>query len=79
MSDEHDELLTVAEAARRLGRSESQLRLQVTKGNAPISAIVVGRRMFRAADVQRFIDEAFERAERDSGRRPSPPAVAPSD
>lgn len=68
-----DELINVAEAARRLGRTEAQLRWQMIQpgeGRVPLSAMVAGRRMFRASDVQRFIDDAFHAAvTRDTPRR----------
>lgn len=53
------ELLTVGEAAERLGRTENALRWMIHKGTAPRSARVGGRRMFRASDVDAYIASAF--------------------
>lgn len=55
-------LLTVREAAEMLRRSEAQLRWLIHTGNAPRSARIGGRRMFREADVLAWIDAAFEEA-----------------
>jgi excisionase family DNA binding protein len=56
------ELLTVGATAERLGRSEPALRFMIHKGTAPRSALVGGRRMFRASDVEAYIAAAFEGA-----------------
>lgn len=53
------ELLTVGEAAERLGRTENALRFMIHKGTAPRSALVGGRRMFRSSDVDSYIARAF--------------------
>lgn len=53
-------LLTLAETAERLRKSEAQLRWMIHSGTAPRSAKIGGRRMFRASDVQDYIDAAFE-------------------
>lgn len=55
-------LLTLAEAAERLRKSEAQLRWMIHSGTAPNSALIGGRRMFRESDVAEFIDRAFAEA-----------------
>ncbi len=55
-------LLTLSEAAERLRRNDSQLRWMIHQGTAPRSALIGGRRMFREADVDAFIEEAFDDA-----------------
>lgn len=52
-------LVTLIEAAPLLGKTESQLRWMVHVGTAPKSAMIGGRRMFRAADIKSYIDAAF--------------------
>jgi predicted DNA-binding transcriptional regulator AlpA len=53
-------LLTLAETAERLRKSEAQLRWMIHAGTAPKSAKIGGRRMFRASDVEDYINAAFE-------------------
>lgn len=53
-------LLTLAETAEQLRKSEAQLRWMIHAGTAPRSAKIGGRRMFRASDVEAYIDAAFE-------------------
>lgn len=53
-------LLSLETTAELLGKTAKQLRWMVYRDTAPRSALIGGRRMFRAADVARFIDEAFE-------------------
>lgn len=53
-------LLTLAETAERLRKSEAQLRWMIHTKTAPPSAIIGGRRMFRAADVDAWINKQFE-------------------
>lgn len=55
-------LLTLPEVAERLRRTETQLRWMIHQGTAPKSALIGGRRMFRRADVEEFIEAAFEEA-----------------
>lgn len=57
-----DKLLFISDVAERLGRSPAQLSWMVHKGTAPKSALIAGRRMFREADVEAFINAAFEEA-----------------
>lgn len=52
-------LLTLDEAAAMLRKSPAQLRWLLHAGKAPKSGLIGGRRMFRAADVQAFIEAAF--------------------
>lgn len=53
-------LLTLGETAERLRKSEAQLRWMIHAGTAPRSAKIGGRRMFRAADVEDYINAAFD-------------------
>ncbi|PPG61628.1 AlpA family transcriptional regulator [Rathayibacter sp. AY1C5] len=55
-------LLTLPETAERLRKSEAQLRWMVHRGTAPKSALIGGRRMWRASDVASFIEAAFAEA-----------------
>ncbi|MDR6613589.1 helix-turn-helix domain-containing protein [Leifsonia sp. 1010] len=52
-------LLTLAETAERLRKSEAQLRWMIHSKTAPPSAIIGGRRMFREADVNGWIEAQF--------------------
>ncbi|MGA1826960.1 helix-turn-helix transcriptional regulator [Microbacterium sp.] len=52
-------LLFVDDVASRLNRSPAQIRWMVNQGTAPKSAIIGGRRCWREADVEAFIDAAF--------------------
>lgn len=53
------QLLTLMECADLLRKSEAQLRWMIYQGTAPKSAKIGGRRMFRLADVEAWIDEQF--------------------
>jgi predicted DNA-binding transcriptional regulator AlpA len=53
------ELLTLEETAQALRKSPAQLRWMIHKGRAPRSALIGGRRMFRASDVNSFVEAAF--------------------
>lgn len=55
-------LLTVAEAAPLLFKTEAQLRWMLHVGTAPPSAMVGGRRMFRLSDIEDHIDRLFAEA-----------------
>lgn len=55
-------LLTLTEAAERLRKTPEQLRWLIHRGNAPRSALIGGRRMFRESDVEEWINAAFETA-----------------
>lgn len=55
-------LLTLAEVAERLRKSEAQLRWMIHSGTAPKSALIGGRRMFRETDIEDYINQAFEDA-----------------
>ncbi len=55
-----DRLLFIGDVARRLGRSEAQIRWMLQKGTAPKSAVIGGRRCWRESDVEAFIDAAFQ-------------------
>jgi excisionase family DNA binding protein len=59
MQENQTRLLTVAQAAERLGRTPAALRFMIHAGNAPTSAMVGGRRMFREADIETYIALAF--------------------
>lgn len=58
-----DRLLNINEVAELLRKSPAALRYQVHKGTAPKSAKILGRRMFRASDVEAFIDAQFSAQE----------------
>ena len=57
------ELWTVGQTATRIGRTEPALRFMIHKGTAPKSALVGGRRMFRATDVDAWVAQAFNASE----------------
>jgi len=52
-------LWTLDETAKALRKSPAQLRWMLHNGTAPKSAKIGGRRMFRQADVEQFIEAAF--------------------
>lgn len=53
-------LLTLPEAATQLRKTPGGLRWMVHAGTAPKSGLIGGRRMFRQADIDAYIDQAFE-------------------
>lgn len=53
-------LLTLEEVAKRLRKSDAQLRWMIHQKTAPRSALIGGRRMFRESDVEEYIAAAFE-------------------
>lgn len=55
-------LLTKSEFAQIIRKDEKAVDWMLYKGNAPKSAIISGRRMFRAADVEAWIEEQFATA-----------------
>ncbi len=54
-------LLHLAEVAALLRRTESQMRWLIHTGQAPRSALIGGRRMFREEDCEAWLAEQFER------------------
>ncbi|MCS5715106.1 helix-turn-helix domain-containing protein [Herbiconiux sp. CPCC 205716] len=54
-------LLTLAEAAERLRKSEAQIRWMIHRGTAPGSALIGGRRMFREDQIDAWIEAQFAR------------------
>ncbi|GIT80215.1 hypothetical protein LLS1_18840 [Leifsonia sp. LS1] len=54
-------LITLRETAERLRKSEAQLRWMVHTKTAPPSALIGGRRMFKAADVDAWIEAQFKK------------------
>lgn len=52
-------LLTIDEAAKRIRRSPAALRYMVHKGTAPRSALLAGRRVFKEADIDAWVELAF--------------------
>jgi len=52
-------LLTIDEAAKRIRRSPAALRYMVHKGTAPRSALLAGRRVFKEADIDAWVEQAF--------------------
>lgn len=57
-----DRLLTVKEAAERVGRSEGSFRYQLTRGTGPRSGKLAGRRLIRESDLEAWIASAFDDA-----------------
>ena len=55
-------LWTLTETAEALRKTPSQLRWMIHQGSAPRSALIGGRRMFREADVDAYIEAAFSQA-----------------
>lgn len=62
------ELLTLNETAALLKKSPKQLSWMIHRNTAPRSALIGGRRMFRASDVTDFINEAFDNETNKEGR-----------
>ena len=54
--------MTKAETAEALRKTPKQLDWMLYAGTAPKSALIGGRRMFRAADVEAWIEEQFATA-----------------
>lgn len=52
-------LLTLRDAAARLGVPEATLRYWIHRGTGPKSARIGRRRMFREQDLAEFVDHAF--------------------
>lgn len=52
-------LMTMAEVAERLRRSENQLRWMRHNGTGPRSAKIAGRVMYRQSDVEAWIEDQF--------------------
>lgn len=57
-------LMTAAEVSSEYGWPLATLRYWVQKGSAPKSARIGRRRMFRRDDVEQWIADQFEEAER---------------
>lgn len=55
-------LMTKQETAEALRKTPKQLDWMLYAGTAPKSALIGGRRMFRAADVEAWIEEQFATA-----------------
>ena len=55
-------LWTLTETAEALRKTPSQLRWMIHQGTAPRSALLGGRRMFREADVNDYIEAAFSQS-----------------
>jgi excisionase family DNA binding protein len=64
------ETLTTAAAARRLGVSESTIRLLERRGLLPAQRTSTGVRIFTAADVARVAEARAQGAERQEPRVP---------
>ncbi|MBT2501415.1 helix-turn-helix domain-containing protein [Curtobacterium sp. ISL-83] len=54
-------LLTLEETAERIRRSPAALRYMIHRGTAPRSALLGGRRFFKEADVNAWVEAAFEK------------------
>lgn len=57
-----DRLLYVEEVAEMLRKTPSALRYMIHAGNAPPSARIAGRRMFKESQVNAWIEEQFAKA-----------------
>lgn len=57
-----DRLLYVEEVADMLRKTPSALRYMIHAGDAPKSAKIGGRRMFKESDVEAWIQEQFDKA-----------------
>lgn len=57
--DEFTELLTTTEVAQMLRKSPQAVRAMVHEKKGPRSARIGGRRMFRRADVEAWIEAQF--------------------
>lgn len=55
------QLLTLAEAAERLRKSQAQIRWMRHQKIGPASALIGGRVMFRDVDIDKWINEQFEK------------------
>ena len=55
-------LWTLTETAEALRKTPSQLRWMIHQGTAPRSALIGGRRMFREADVDAYVEAAFSQS-----------------
>lgn len=53
--------MTKNDLAERLGRTTRAIEWMVYAGTGPRSAKIGGRRMWREADVEQWIDEQFEK------------------
>ena len=53
-------LIDVEEAAAMTGKTPGAFRWAIHNGTAPPSALIMGRRDFRRADVLAWIDKQFE-------------------
>lgn len=63
------DLLVMSETAAMLRKTTKQLEWMIYNGTAPQSAKIGGRRMFRRADVEAFIDAAFAANQLGGGER----------
>lgn len=60
-------LLTLPETAKRLRKTDKQLRWMLYVGTGPKPAKIGGRLLFREDDVEAFVNAAFEAADREAG------------
>lgn len=54
-------LLTIPQAGELLGKSPRQMEWLIYSGQAPRSAKIGGRRMFRESDIEAWVNEQFEK------------------
>lgn len=54
-------LMTKAEFGQLIGKTAKQVDWMLYTGNAPRSAKIGGRRMFRQTDIEAWIDAQFEK------------------
>lgn len=57
-----DRLLFIDEVAERMRKTPSALRFMIHKGDAPASAMIGGRRMFKESVVNAWIEEQFDKS-----------------
>lgn len=62
-----EHLLTINEVAERLRRPVATVRYWRVIGTGPRSALVGGRVLYRAGDVERWIEEQFDQGAHDTG------------
>lgn len=60
-----DKLLTIKEAAERIGRSPGALRFQISQGRGPKTGKLGGRVLVRESDLEAWIASAFADDERE--------------
>ncbi|KAB1943810.1 helix-turn-helix transcriptional regulator [Brevibacterium linens] len=57
-----DRLLYIEEVAEMIRKTPAAFRYMIQRGDAPKSAKIGGRRMFKESDVEAWIQEQFDKA-----------------